>query len=79
MKKIERYNSVPYSIEDPICVVKIEELDQLEKTCEELVEALEEVLDDCSCYYELFPNSHRKTFEEYFEKEIKVLKKIKGE
>ena len=43
----------------------------------ELLTTFEDLLEEAKSYYHLYPNSHRKTVEEYFKQEIELQKKIK--
>lgn len=48
---------------------------QLEKT---LIDALTELLIESINNYDLLPNSHRKSAEEYYSEEIGIVEKAKG-
>lgn len=48
---------------------------ELERRNKEIIEAFRELLSESFGYYSLYPNSHRKTAEEYFKDEFELLQK----
>lgn len=75
IKRIESYED-PFM--PPIRVCLESAVRQLEDNAERVVRALLDMLIEGECYYNLLPNSHRKSALEYYSDEIKAVERLTG-